>query len=54
VTTRVSDVIGTKTEEQAHADWLKKAETPAEAEKMASKIAEYESLRRPIRMSDIA
>ncbi|MBO0884488.1 MAG: hypothetical protein J2P17_29975 [Mycobacterium sp.] len=45
-------VFGTKTEEQAHADWLRKAETSDEAEKMRAKIAEYERMRRPIHLSD--
>lgn len=45
-------VFGTKTEEQAHAAWLNRAETSEEADRMAEKIAEYERMRRPIRMSD--
>lgn len=46
-----NDIISTKTEAQAHAGWLTRAETSDEAEDMRRKIAEYERMRRPVHLS---
>ena len=47
------EILGTKTEAQAHADWLKKAETPDEHDRMRQKISEYERMRRPMHISNL-
>lgn len=47
------EILGTKTEAQAHADWLKKSETQDEAERMRAKISEYERMRRPMHISNL-
>lgn len=51
---RTEHVFGTKTEEQAHASWLNRAESDEERADMERKIAEYERMRRPIHMGDLA
>lgn len=48
---KIEDVFHTKTEEQAHADWAKRAESSEQAQAMQRKIDEYERARRPITLT---